>query len=183
MKINEKKVQAGVRFIIEGIGQSLNDPNYKNTPKRVAKLYREIMNPKRLRAHEASFPCTYDEMIVLRSHHVHTMCPHHLLPVELIVSVGYVPSKSMLGLSKLARVAESVLTRPMLQEEYTDLVAFTLHQLCEPKGIGVHVVGHHGCMRHRGVRTTGDVVTQRLRGVFLLNGETRNEFLQIVRGM
>jgi GTP cyclohydrolase I len=174
-------MEDGVRLLLQGMGMNLEDPDFKGTPARVARLWAAALTPRKMRRHEASFPATYSEMIVLRHHKVITFCPHHLLPVEMIVSVGYLPGGKMLGLSKLARIAESVLTKPMKQEEYTDRVAFDMHTLCNPKGVGVYVSARHGCMVHRGIRTDGDVVTTVMRGQFLMNAATRNEFLEIVR--
>lgn len=167
--------------MLEGMGMDLRDPDFKGTPRRVAKLYMELSRPKPLPRKLVSFPAQYSGMVIFRHHTVHTICPHHLLPVEMDVSIGYLPSKGMIGLSKLGRVAEAVLTKPMKQEEFTDGVAFLLSQLCDPKGIGVYVIGKHGCMRHRGIHTRGDVVTEVMRGQFLLNAATRNEFLMAVR--
>lgn len=178
--MNNAKMQQGVKLLLEGMGMNLNDPDFKKTPHRVAKLYREMLTPRRQNK-LVSFPSTYAGMITLRGHDVFTICPHHLLPVKMTVTVGYIPSKKMLGLSKLARVAESVLTKPMKQEEYTDQVAFALYQLCDPKGVGVYVVGKHACMQHRGVKTDGDVTTSVMRGQFLMNEATRDEFFAIAR--
>jgi GTP cyclohydrolase I len=178
-RFNSRKMEAGVKLLLEGMGMDNNNPDFQGTPKRVAKLYREMLSPKRQEA-TVAFPSIYAGMVILRHHLVHTMCPHHLLPVEMEVSVGYIPGKKTLGLSKLARIAESVLTKPIKQEEFTDLVAYRLSQLADPKGIGVYVVGKHGCMRHRGVHTRGDVVTSTMRGAFFVNSATRSEFLEIV---
>ena len=179
--MNMKLMEQGVALLLRGMGVDTTDEDFRGTPARVARVYRELLTPNRLRAKEASFPAIYNGMIVLRHHVVYTLCPHHLLPVEMDVSIGYLPSHGMLGLSKLARIAEAVLVKPLKQEEYTDAVAARLYQLCDPKGAAVYVVGKHGCMRHRGVRTSGDVVTAVHRGQFLLNAATRNEFMEIVR--
>jgi len=180
VKRNVRKMEAGIKLFLEGFGVSMGDPDFRNTPHRVAKLYVEMFTPKRMHR-IVSFPSTYTGMITLRHHTVWTMCPHHLLPVEMDVCIGYIPSKKVLGLSKLARVAEAVNIKPMKQEEYTDAVAFELHQLADPKGVGVIVAGKHGCMRCRGVTTRGDVVTDVMRGQFLMNGDTRHEFLELCR--
>jgi GTP cyclohydrolase I len=179
-RFNMQKMERGVRLLLEGMGVDADDADFRNTPRRVAKLYKEILSPRPQNS-TVAFPSVYGGMIVLRHHLVHTVCPHHLLPVEMEVSVGYIPGAKTIGLSKLARIAESVLTKPMKQEEFTDMVAYRLHQIADPKGSGVYVVGRHGCMRHRGVHTRGDVVTTTVRGAFLLNQATRNEFLELVR--
>lgn len=178
MKLNDKKMQAGIRLLLEGMGVDLNDRNYKDTPRRVARMYRELFTPRH--NSYATFPESHDSMVVLRGHVVHGVCPHHLVPVEMRVYVGYIPHKEVLGLSKLARVAEDPLTGPIMQETYTDAVANLLSTTTDAKGVGVVVVGRHGCMRHRGVRSDADVVTSAMRGLFLTNSSTRDEFLRMV---
>lgn len=179
-RFNSVKMEQGIRLLLEGAGIAL-DSDFKGTPARVARMYRELLTPRK-QNHVVSFPSSYGGMVVLRNHSVYTICPHHLLPVELKVSVGYIPGNKTLGLSKLGRIAESVLHKPLKQEEFTDLVAFKLYQLCDPKGCGVYVVGSHGCMKYRGIKTDGNVVTSVMRGQFLMNAATRDEFLELVRG-
>jgi GTP cyclohydrolase I len=96
------------------------------------------------------------------------------------VSVGYIPDGRVLGLSKLARAAEVHLTQPVMQETLSDLIADGLDDRLRPKGVAVIIRGIHGCMRHRGVRTAGDVVTSAVRGVYLTNPSARDEFMRIV---
>ena len=176
-KLDRKKIEAATSLLLEGLGQDPNDPNFRDTPKRVYRLWRELLGPKRVRY--TTFPDSYGSMVILRGHTVHGVCPHHLLPVEMKVYVGYIPDKKVLGLSKLARVAEEQLTAPCTQESFTNAIAERLAVL-EPKGIAVVVAGRHGCMRHRGVRTNADIVTSAMQGVFLANPPARAEFMQLV---
>jgi GTP cyclohydrolase I len=171
-------MEAGVKLLLQGMGVDLNDRNYKDTPARVARMYKELFTPRHNSL--AAFTEQHDSMVILRGHMVHGVCPHHLVPVEMRVYVGYIPHKEVLGLSKLARVAESPLTGPTMQESYTDAVADLLSKHTDAKGVGVVVVGRHGCMRHRGVRSDADVVTSAMRGLFLTNAATRDEFLRMV---
>jgi GTP cyclohydrolase I len=78
-RFNSRKMEAGVKLLLEGMGMDNNNPDFKGTPKRVAKLYREMLSPKRQEA-TVAFPSIYAGMVILRHHLVHTMCPHHLLP-------------------------------------------------------------------------------------------------------
>jgi GTP cyclohydrolase I len=176
--MNQKQIEAGVRLILKGIGADLTDRNFKDTPKRVAKLYKELLTPNK--NNFRTFPEEHDSMIVLRNHEIHGICPHHLLPVVMWVSVGYIPDGRVLGLSKLARAAEVHLTQPVMQETLSDLIADGLDDRLRPKGVAVIIRGIHGCMRHRGVRTAGDVVTSAVRGVYLTNPSARDEFMRIV---
>lgn len=177
-KLNPTKMAEGIRILLEGMGVDLDDRNYRDTPTRVAKMYAELFTPKHNSF--ATFPERHDSMVLLRGHVVHGVCPHHLVPVEMRVYVAYIPNKEVLGLSKLARVAESPLTGPVLQEVYTDAVADLLLASTDAKGVGVVVEGKHGCMRHRGIRSNGDVVTSALRGALRENPTARAEFLQLI---
>lgn len=177
-KINMSKIERGVRLILEGINADLSDRNYKGTPSRVARMYREMLSPPRnsLRTFEEH----HDNMVILRGHTAFGLCPHHLLPVEMRVSLAYIPRKRVLGLSKLARAVDEHLTTPILQESLTDTIAHCLHERLEPLGVGVVIVGSHGCMRYRGVRTNADVITSAVTGVFRNVAGARDEFLRLV---
>lgn len=179
--MNLKKIEAGTRLVLEGIGVNLYDRNFKDTPRRVAKVYQEMFTPKR--NNMRTFLERYDQMLILRNHEVHTLCPHHLLPVVMRVHVAYIPNGRVLGLSKLARAVESQLTQPIMQETLTQRVVQELHDRLSPKGVACIAIGTHGCMRHRGVRTGGDVVSSAVSGVFLTNPSTKEEFLRLLGRM
>jgi GTP cyclohydrolase I len=173
-----KKIESGVRQILGGLHVDLSDRNYKDTPTRVARMYQEMFTP---RANSlTAFDEHHDNMVVLRGHRVFGMCPHHLLPVEMRVSLAYIPRGKVLGLSKLARAVEEHLVAPVLQEALTDLVARTLQDRLDPLGVAVVIVGRHGCMQYRGVRTTGDVITSAVTGVFRNVSGAREEFLRLI---
>jgi GTP cyclohydrolase I len=177
--VNEHKIIGGVQLILEGLGVDLKDRNYIKTPWRVLELYRELFNKK------FTFPPVYeeryDEMIIMRHHQTWTLCPHHLLPVHLDISVAYVPNGGVVGLSKLCRIAESVLNKPAMQESITHDIADALMKNINPTplGAGCIVRGEHLCMRMRGVKTSGSVVTSAMRGVLLQKPEARAEFLAL----
>ena len=171
-------IEAGVRLILKGIGADLRDPNYTHTPQRVARLYHELLTPRK--NNFRVFPEKHDSMIILRGHEAVGLCPHHLLPVQLKVWLAYIPSGRVLGLSKLARCVEDQLTMPILQEAFTDGVVDALEARIHPKGTAVVVAARHGCMQLRGVRTCGDVVTSAVRGLFLTNPSAKAEFLALI---
>jgi GTP cyclohydrolase I len=171
-------MEDGVRLLLKGMGCDLKDPNFVETPQRVARMYEEILTlPKNT---FKDFPSNHAGLVLLRGHTVFGVCPHHLLPFEMRAYLGYIPNKRVLGLSKLARLLEEHRVRPVLQEEFTDKVAYDLFSRTDAKGAGCVIVGEHGCMRCRGVRTTGDVVTSSMHGVFLLNPTAREEFLRLI---
>lgn len=173
-------MESGIRLVLQGMGVDLKDENFKDTPRRVARLYEEILTPNS--NNWTSFSSKTKGMVVLRGHRVTALCPHHLMPVELRCYVGYVPKKRVLGLSKLARIVEEHLTRPIMQEELGDLVADSLFDAngLNAQGVAVVLTGKHGCMRYRGVETEGDVVTSTVRGLFMHSDATRDEFLRII---
>ena len=179
MAINEKLLEQGARLLLKGMGvPDLNDSNFKDTPRRVARMYKQLLTPQE--NNWATFPSPTSGMIILRNHRVFALCPHHLLPVELRAYVGYIPHKKVLGLSKLARVVEQQLTIPIMQEELGDKTADALWDKLDPQGVAVVLSGEHGCMKYRGIETTGDVVTSAVRGLFAHSATTRDEFLKLI---
>jgi len=123
----------------------------------------------------------YDEMLVTGPIEVWVLCPHHLLPCQLMVTIGYVPNGKVLGLSKFSRIAVTVGKRPIMQEQYSTELADELNSRLQPKGVAIYVVGHHDCMRSRGVKQDAPVVTSIIKGVFE-EAPVRGEFLAIARG-
>lgn len=176
--INKKLLEQGARLILRGMDVDLDDSNFKDTPKRVARMYAQLLTPQR--NNWATFPSPTTGMIVLRNHQVWALCPHHLLPVGLRAYVAYIPQKRVLGLSKLARVVEQQLTQPIMQEQLGDQTVESLVDALSPQGAAVVLAGEHGCMKIRGVESTGDVVTSALRGLFLHSQATRDEFYRLI---
>jgi GTP cyclohydrolase I len=129
----------------------------------------------------ASYPDKYNEMLVSGPTSVWTLCPHHLVPCNFKVWIGYIPNGRVLGLSKFSRLAIISAKRPIMQETYSAELADFLMKNFQPKGIGVYVVGTHGCMFARGVGQEVPVSTNMIRGEFL-KPEVRNEFFSIVKG-
>jgi GTP cyclohydrolase I len=174
-----KVMQQGVEMLLRGMDVDLADPNFSGTPERVARMYREMLTPQENTW--ATFPAKTNDMIILRGHRAWGICPHHLLPVELMCNVGYVPNRLACGLSKLARACEEPLTSPMLQEDLAHEIANSVNERLDPKGVAVVLYGRHNCMSSRGVRTDGDIITSVMRGVFLLVPTAREEFLSLIR--
>lgn len=176
--MNLVDMEKGIALFLTGMGLDLNDPNYNDTPGRVARMYAEMLTPEE--NNWRTFPAERSDLVILRGHRIVAICPHHLQPVELRCCIGYIPNKLTCGLSKLARAAEEQLTRPIMQEDLGHAIADSLEAKLEPKGVAVVLAGVHGCMRFRGIRSTGDVITSEMRGVFLLNPAARTEFLDLV---
>lgn len=179
--MNEKQISTGIRLVLIGMGVDPDsDANFRGTPARVAKMYKELLSPKK--NSWATFPASSSDLVILRRHRVIALCPHHLMPVDLQCSVGYIPRKTVVGISKLARAVEEHLTKPMLQEDLAHAVADSLVAHLEPRGVGVVLTGVHGCMRFRGVKSEGDIVVSAMRGELQLNPTARSEFFQVLGG-
>jgi GTP cyclohydrolase I len=178
--VKDAKIVQGVKLILEGLEVDTNDRNYIKTPYRVLDLLKELFGKK------PQFPPVYvenyEQMVVMRGHVMWTLCPHHLLPTQFTVHIAYIPNGAVVGLSKLARIAEGCSTKPVLQEAFTNEVADKLMTgiTPAPKGAGCIVEGMHLCMQMRGVKSPGRVVTSAMRGVLLTKPEARQEFLSLV---
>lgn len=175
-----KKMEKGVTLLLQGMGVDLKDKNFVDTPKRVAKMYKEMLTPAI--AHWNAFPAEQSDLILLRGHRAIGVCPHHLQPVEYTCHIGYIPNEYTVGLSKLARVVNQQLNQPLMQEDLAEGIVQELEQQLHPKGIGVIIIGVHGCMRYRGVQSQGDVIVSRMRGLFFSNPAARAEFMQLAMG-
>lgn len=156
---------------------------FNGTGDRLVRLYNELCwLPEDVEAEAKNcvkvFNNAIDEMIVVGPFSVYILCPHHLLPCRLKVSVGYIPSAGkVLGLSKLPRVAEVLAHRPILQEQYCQELADFFERQLNPIGVAVSVVGEHSCMGARGVGKFTPVTTNVMRGAFMSKPESREEFL------
>jgi len=169
----------------EEFGLDLTDPNFKDTPKRIARAYYEIFEG--INATEeienilsTGFPSNYDGMIIAEDIHCFSMCPHHFLPVEYHVNLAYIPSNEVLGISKLSRLVELLAKQPKLQEDFTKDISNFIENYLNPKGVIVQVRGRHFCMVMRGVKQSNCwTLTSSITGDFN-NLETRNEFQSLL---
>jgi GTP cyclohydrolase I len=169
-----------IRELLRHLGWT--GPDFDGTPERVSRMYIELFN-KPQDWDKAIIESDVRDMIALIGHSFWTMCPHHLLPVQITAHVAYIPDGRIIGLSKLARLVESFSTRPRLQEDITHEAADALfwHQDIDPRGVMVVTEAQHGCMICRGIRTTGSVVVSAARGVFLdEHKKAREEFLSLI---
>jgi GTP cyclohydrolase IA len=164
------------------------DENFIETPARVAKAYVEILDgifdgDKEVgEILKKTFPSKSldGQMITVGPVDVWSLCPHHLLPVHMKVWVAYIPKDRVLGLSKLARLAELQAKKPAMQEDTTTDIAEALWAHLAPKGAGCFIRGRHLCMEMRGVKKAATTTTTAIRGIFL-EDDVKNEFLNSVR--
>lgn len=137
---------------------------------------RDLIDQEVRKCLKATFKDPYDEMLVTRPINVWTFCPHHILPCNFKVHIGYIPNGRVLGLSKFARIAIALGRCPIMQETYSREVADTFWINLQPEGLGVYVLGKHGCMGCRGVNQDLNVSTAVLKGSFKEDQKTRDEF-------
>ena len=181
--------QEGYAKIIQGIRQlgfDTADENFVDTAARAAKgLHQLIHDQKQVRAEvdtllAKTFPAKYTEMVISKHNTCFGVCPHHLLPVIYRISMAYIPTEKVLGLSKLSRLARLIARGPRLQEDLTHEIAEILFKDLASQGSAVYIEGLHMCMAARGVGAhEARLVTSGVRGVFL-ELATREEFIKLV---
>ncbi len=154
-------------------------PNFDSTPERVARMWKKFTTPKKYNM--TDFPLTQKGgMIVVKNHECWSFCPHHLLPVRYTCKMAYIPEGRVLGLSKLAWIADDLMRLMPLQEELPSLIGKKIQEAIEPKGVGVIVSGTHLCMRMRGVESShAEAVSSFMGGIFLSDSKAREEFLTL----
>ncbi|HEX5947941.1 MAG TPA: GTP cyclohydrolase I FolE [Actinomycetota bacterium] len=181
------KVEEGVRLILEGIGEDPGREGLKDTPRRVADMYREVFaglheDPEAVV--DAVFDVGHDEMIMVRDITFSAFCEHHLVPFTGKAHVAYVPGEDgrITGLSKLARLVDLLAKRPQVQEKLTTEIADVLERTLKPRGVFVVIEAEHLCMSMRGVKKPGsETVTSAVRGVFRSDPRTRAEAMGLIR--
>ena len=181
--IDEAAAQQAVRDLLVALGQDPAREGLRDTPRRVARAYRELLTPQPVSA--TTFPNDegYDELVLVRDIAFSSLCEHHLLPFVGVAHVAYLPRQRIIGLSKLARVVEHFSRALQVQERLTQQVAHWLQEELSPRGVGVVLEAEHMCMRLRGVRVPGTrTVTSSLHGALRDDARTRSEFLGLVRG-
>lgn len=179
--------EAAVRTLIEWAGDDPDREGLLETPARVARAYKELFsgyesNPRDYLERTFEEVGGYDELVVLRDIRVVSFCEHHMLPFLGTAHVGYLPSNRVVGISKLARVVHGFARRLQIQEKLTAEIAGAIHDILQPRGVGVVIVSEHSCMTMRGVNTPGSrLTTSHLLGVVRDDPRTRQEFLELVR--
>ena len=170
---------AAADFLI-ALGVDLDDESRRDTPRRIARMYDELLTPEPFDATTFPNDAGYDELVVAREIPFHSLCEHHLLPFTGVAHVGYLPGERIIGLSKLARVVDHFARALQVQERLTTQVANWLQQELQPKGVGVVLEAEHLCMSIRGVQKPGaTTVTSALHGLVRDDPRTRQEFLAL----
>lgn len=175
--------EVAVRTLITYVGEDPDREGLRDTPRRVAAAWSEMtvgygVDIAALLAVQFTEPC--DELILVTGIEFTSLCEHHVLPFTGIASVGYIPNRSIVGLSKLARLVEAFALRLQVQERMTREIAEAIETHVAPLGVGVVVRARHSCMGCRGIKKpTASMVTSSMLGVLRTNAEARAEFLAL----
>jgi len=183
---NEHAIAAHVREIIRLIGEDTEREGLRKTPERYQKALRFLTSGYHQNVDHvlngAAFSVTYDEMVVVKDIEFFSLCEHHLLPFFGKAHVAYLPSKKVIGLSKIARLVNMFARRLQIQERMTSQIADAIKEKIAPQGVGVIIEARHLCMQMRGVeKQHGQAVTSAMLGAFRENKQTRDEFLALIR--
>tara|TARA_R110002110_G_scaffold415852_1_gene658114 strand:+ start:18941 stop:19558 length:618 start_codon:yes stop_codon:yes gene_type:complete len=180
------QAEDAVRTLLRWAGDDPTREGLVDTPARVARAFEEFFAGYRedpLAYLERTFEEVdgYDEMVVLRDIRLESYCEHHLAPILGKIHIGYLPESRVVGISKLARVAEAYAKRLQIQEKLTAQIANCINDVLQPKGVAVVIEAEHQCMTTRGVHKPGVVmVTSRMLGAFRESSDTRREFLSFI---
>jgi GTP cyclohydrolase IA len=182
--VDRQAVEHAARDLLVALGADLETEGLRETPRRMAAAYAELLTPEPFSL--TTFPNDegYDEFVVVRGIPFHSLCMHHVLPFHGVAHVAYLPAERILGLSKLARVVDLFARDLQLQERLTTQIAGWLQAQLKPKGVGVVLEAEHLCMSLRGVQKPGaKTVTSALHGLVRDDPRTRAEFLSLTGGL
>jgi len=191
--LNEQKVETPkesiadlMRKVIALVGEDTEREGLRKTPERFEKALKFLTSGYNQNLDNvlngATFSVAYDEMVVVKDIEFFSLCEHHLLPFFGKAHVAYLPSKRVLGLSKIARLVNMYARRLQIQERMTSQIAEAISEKISPEGVGVIIEARHLCMQMRGVeKQHGQAVTSAMLGSFRDNKQTRDEFLSLVR--
>ncbi|KAJ5176861.1 GTP cyclohydrolase 1 [Penicillium canariense] len=185
---NEARIQklaGAVRTILECVGEDPEREGLRETPERYAKamLYFTKGYEENVRdlVNGAVFHEDHDELVIVKDIDVFSLCEHHMVPFTGKMHIGYIPDRRVLGLSKLARLAEMFSRRLQVQERLTKQVALAISEVLKPRGVGVVMESSHLCMVMRGVQKTGSTTTTScMLGCMRSSAKTREEFLTLL---
>ncbi|HWY27085.1 MAG TPA: GTP cyclohydrolase I FolE [Candidatus Angelobacter sp.] len=176
-----------IRRMIVLIGEDPNREGLRRTPERFEKAMRYLTSgyrtdPDKL-LNGAMFSVCYDQMVVVKDIELYSLCEHHLLPFFGKCHVAYIPSKKVVGLSKIARLVNMYARRLQIQERLTSQIAKAIQERLSPEGVGVIIEARHLCMVMRGVeKQNSAAMTSAMLGAFRENKQTRDEFLSLIKG-
>lgn len=181
-----RKIEKGVRLIIEGIGEDPDRPGMKETPARVARMYEDIFSGLETPTDEILQHIegeSHEELVLLKDIPFYSVCEHHLLPFIGKAHIAYIPGAGRIaGIGELAKALEVFAKRPTVQERLTAQLADMLMEKLKPKGAMVIIDAEHLCLSMRGLKKSGArTVTSAVRGIFRSKESTRQELLELIK--
>ncbi len=183
-EIDFERIKKAVREILLAIGEDVEREGLQETPRRVAKMYAELLAGMRQDPQEhvsSVFSENYNEIVLLRDIPFYSICEHHLMPFIGSAHIAYMPEGRIIGVSKLARIVDCFARRLQVQERLAVQIADFLMDNLKPKGVAVVIEASHSCMTIRGIKKPGSVmVTSALRGQFLRDQRSRSEVLSLI---
>lgn len=182
-----KKIEQGVKLLLEGIGEDPQRTGIQETPRRVASMFSEILGgvsedpAEQLKIIQGE---KHDEMVLIKNIPLYSMCEHHLLPFAGVAHVAYIPKEGrIVGLSKIARVVDIFSRRLQVQERLTKQIADLIKEHLKPLGVMVVIEAEHMCMSMRGAKKPKSMtITSAVRGSFRSSSATRSEAMTLIRG-
>ncbi|KAH7165686.1 GTP cyclohydrolase I [Dactylonectria macrodidyma] len=179
------KMRGAVRTLLECIGEDPDREGLLDTPSRYAKALLFLTKGYQVNVesiiNNALFHEGHNEMVIVKDIEIYSLCEHHLVPFTGKMHIGYIPSDTVIGLSKLPRIAEMYARRLQIQERLTKEVAHAIMEILKPQGVAVVMESSHLCMVMRGVeKTSTTTITSCVLGCFERKSKTRNEFLSLV---
>ncbi len=184
--VDKARIERAVAEILDAIGEDPTRDGLVGTPRRVAEMYEELfagMHRDPVEDLDVLFEAGHDEMVMVRDIPLHALCEHHVLPFVGKAHVAYIPNKSgqITGLSKLARLVDTLSKRPQVQERLTTQIADAIENALDPRGVLVVIEAEHLCMTMRGIRKPGSTtVTSAVRGQFRKSEATRAEAMGFI---
>ena len=185
-KPSRKQAEEAVKTLIKWAGDNPEREGLQETPKRVVNSYKEFFSgydskPEQILSKTFDEVEGYDEMVIVRDIAIESHCEHHMVPFIGIAHIGYIPNKRIVGISKLARIADVFAKRLQTQEIMTAQIADTINEVLKPKGVAVVIDAQHQCMTTRGThKTESSTITSRMIGLFRTNSNTRSEFMNLI---
>lgn len=179
----EDRLQAIIAMLLAELGIDLTSQHFRETPRRVARFYREFTGGYRAKPLEIlkTFRARSQELVVVSDIEFYSLCPHHLLIYGGKIHFGYIPDTHIVGVSKIPRLVQALAARPVVQEELVADIAEAFMAAVKPRGCAVKAIGKHDCVAARGVRCPeATMTTIALRGVFAEDSRTAEEFYRSV---